>query len=802
MAAVAARVGSLGAPVKTLELPDGGATDSKGNGFAEIHIMARSGVLDHVKVLARVPGPGLVIADTTAKALHVHPGDSIRLQTTSIDGEPSKFVPVRVAGIYRALAYEPEEPYWANFVAKIYPANPDAPVPTPFAFVSRGGLLDLGAKLGTGGYQATDELPVDPRHLTLPGARALDRRVAALSTELTAGKTALARQTGCPCVVVSSLTAAITLADDNISAISPVVTLLSDIGIAIALAVAATAGAFGVRRRQTEAALMAARGEHVAVFSARTGLEALLPVIVGAIVGLALAVGATGLFAPAGTVDAATFRSGISRTALVALIALVLLAAAAGASFLRLLDTSGDSRRLLRYFPWELIAIGVGVYLFIDIRGGGGLAKSGASGTAHPTLVVFVFPLLLVAGVMGLVTRLWPVRAASRVPACPWPPDTALHRGTAPRGGARAPRRPDRGAGGLVRRVLLRRDGQRVAEAVDAREGLHRLRERRAGAGRRVRDRAAQLPVPDHLRELRQRRGRLRPGRRNLGRRAHGRPEDIGRGDPLAQRLGASAGREMRELASAPALPLPVIVSDTVPASLHAITIQGTRFPIRIIDRLHAFPGMTTNPLFITSTASLATAARKLHNVNPLLGVSRNYIWAKGPPATLVKALEAPGLDIAYVTSIDAFRKDPQILLATRTYSYVRTVALAAALIALAGPRPLPPGAAAVAADRLGARTPDGPHGRAARSSRSSWSWPRSCSPRQSSASASPPRSRHRSSSTSTYCPISCRRRSPSSPGMSPPCSAIALVAVAAIAAAVTSVLSRRTDVSEDLRVA
>ncbi len=71
--------------------------------------------------------------------------------------------------------------------------------------------------------------------------------------------------------------------------------------------------------------------------------------------------------------------------------------------------------------------------------------------------------------------------------------------------------------------------------------------------------------------------------------------------------------------------------------------------------------------------------------MNPLISVSRNYIWAKGPPATLVKALEDPRLDIAYVTSIDAFRKDPQILLATRTYSYVRTVALAAALIALAG---------------------------------------------------------------------------------------------------------------------
>jgi hypothetical protein len=436
VAKIAARVGSLGAPIKTLELADGAATDAQGNGFAEIAVMARTGVLDHVKVLARVPGVGLVIADTTAKALHVHPGGTIRMQTTSFNG-PSRTVPIRVAGIYHALAYVPEEPYWANFVAKIYPPNPDAPVPTPFAFASRGEFFDLQARLQAGGYQTTDELPVDPRHLTLAGARALDRRVAALGTELIAGKTALARQAGCPCVVVSSLTAAITLADDNISAISPVVTLLSDIGIAIALAVAATAGAFAVRRRQTEAALMAARGEHVAVFSARTGLEALLPVIVGAIVGLALAVAATGVFAPAGTVDAATFRSGAARTALVALIALVLLAVAAGASFLRLLDTSGDSRRLLRFFPWELIAIGIGVYLLIDIRGGGGLAKSGASGTEHPTLVVFVFPLLLVAGAMGIVARLCRVglrRGFGRARSLPTPLFTAVRRLAAARG--------------------------------------------------------------------------------------------------------------------------------------------------------------------------------------------------------------------------------------------------------------------------------------------------------------------------------------------------------------------------------
>ena len=689
VARIADRVGSLGAPIKTLELADGGATDAKGNGFAEIAIMARSGVLDHVKVLARVPGPGLVIADTTAKALHVRPGGSIRLQTTSLDGEPSRYVPVRVAGIYRALAYVPEEPYWANFVAKIYPANPDAPVPTPFAFATRGELFDLGAKLREGGFQATDELPVDPRNLTITGARALDTRVAALSTELTTGKTALAREVGCtqvtPCVVVSSLTAAITLADDNISAISPVVTLLSDIGIAIALAVAATAGAFAVRRRHTEAALMAARGEHVVVFSARTGLEALLPVIVGASIGLLLAIGATGLFAPAGTVDAATFRSGVARTALVALIALVLLAAAAGASFVRLLDTSSDSRRLLRYFPWELIAIGLGVYLFFDIRGGSGLAKSGVSGTEHPTLIVFVFPLLLVAGVMGIVARLFRAglrRGFRRARNLPTPLFTAVRRLAAAKGLLV----------GLTVVLAVSFAAFFYAETVNESLKQSTLEKAYIGFGSDAEGQVGQsavvprtFPFPTTFANYANGAAVYGPG--------EGTSADVLTVDPrtLAGAIhwrsswGPPPAVQMRELAAAPPLPLPVIVSDDVPSSLHSITVQGTRFPIRIIDRLHAFPGMTTNPLFVTSTASLATAARKLHNVNPLLGISRNYIWAKGPPDTLVKALEAPGLDIAYVTSIDSFRKDPQILLATRTYSYVRTVALAAALIALAG---------------------------------------------------------------------------------------------------------------------
>lgn len=684
VARIAARVGSLGRPVKTLELDDESASDAKGNGFAEIAVMSRTDVLGHVKVLARTSGPGLFIADTTANALHVRPGDLIRMQTSSFNA-PTRGVRVRVAGIYRALAYVPEQPYWANFVAKIYPATPDSAVPTPFAFASRAEFFNLQRKLKANGFSITHELPVSPRHLTISGARSLDARVGTLSKQLTAGRTTLAQQAGCPCTVVSSLAAAITLADDSISAISPVVTLLSDIGIAIALAVAASAGAFAVRRRQTEAALMAAHGEHVAVFSTRSGVEALLPVVIGGLAGFAVAIVATGLFAPAGTVDSSTLRSGAARTALVALIALCLLAAAAGASFLRLLDTSGDSRRLLRLVPWELAAVAVGVYLFFEIRNGGGLARSGASGTSHPTLVVFVFPLLLVAGVMGIVARLGRLglrRWFRRARALPTPLFLALRRVAAARGLLV----------GLTVVLAVSFAAFFYASTIDESLNQSTLEKAYIGFGSDAEGQVGQsatipasFPFPTTFADYVN-------GAATIGG-ADGSQADVLTVDPRTlpgaihwrSAWGPNPAGLMKRLEAASILPLPVIVSDGVPPSLHSLTIEGTRFPIRIIDRVHAFPGMTTNPLFVTSTASLNEAANKLKLPNPLIGISRNYVWAKGPPALLVKALQAPSLDISYVSSIDSFRKDPQILLATRTYSYVRTVALAAAVIALAG---------------------------------------------------------------------------------------------------------------------
>ena len=106
------------------------------------------------------------------------------------------------------------------------------------------------------------------------------------------------------CTVVSSLSAAVILANDNASAVTPAITLLSDLGSGIALSVAAAAGVFLVRRRRAEAALLYARGEHVVVFAGRSALEAALPTLLGGAAGFGLAYGLTNTFAPAGSISA------------------------------------------------------------------------------------------------------------------------------------------------------------------------------------------------------------------------------------------------------------------------------------------------------------------------------------------------------------------------------------------------------------------------------------------------------------------------------------------------------------------
>ncbi len=693
--AVADLVPSRGGPPVAVTTP---------TAYTTVRFFASAGALRHVHVLAQTSGPGVWIADLTAKGLHLKPGGHLdlagyRLQPGRVP-RPIKLT-LRVKGIYRALAFEPESPFWVNFYEDVYPQSLDSPPPPPFVLMSRARLFQLIREIGGSSFDEVYQLPVDPKGLTLQDARGLVPRFSLVGLSLHQARSSFAKTLGCrpqsregfpgfgtaaSCIGLSSLGPAVILADENVSAISPAITLLSDAGIGIALAVAAAAGIFLVRRRRAEAALLFARGEAAGTFAARTATGAFLPTVAGAAAGFGIALGLTGVFAPSGSTDNGTLESALAHAGIAVAVGLALLTLTASVAFLRLFDTGSRPLPWLRFLPWELPLLAIAFWLLHRVQSGGGLAGSGTSGTHHPTLAVFIFPLLLVAAAAGLaarlVRRLLRGRSGHRVRALPPALYLALRRLAAARGV-------------LVTLAVVSSVAFGAffyAETLAASLAKTTTEKAYIATGSDVSGQTlASTPLPRGfpypITELQYSNGDGALGS-SVGTQA-----DVMVVDPTSlQRVlhwssdwGPSPAAFLPELAGSASAPLPVIVTTDIPATTKVLWIQGVRVHVRILARVKVFPGMSEGvPLVITSFHALAAASAKAHQFD-LLGEPTTYVWVKGPPAAIARAFGGTSLHPYFVVSVDTYRNNSDFLLATRTLSYMRTVAIAAAILVLVG---------------------------------------------------------------------------------------------------------------------
>jgi putative ABC transport system permease protein len=89
-------------------------------------------------------------------------------------------------------------------------------------------------------------------------------------------------------------------------------------------------------------------------------------------------------------------------------------------------------------------------------------------------------------------------------------------------------------------------------------------------------------------------------------------------------------------------------------------------------------------PVVVADRSALLAAGRR-HGILDPLSDPPTYVWAKGPPAAVAKALEAPPVEAAFVSSIDAFRKQPDVIAATRAFSYMRLMAVASGVLVFLG---------------------------------------------------------------------------------------------------------------------
>jgi hypothetical protein len=658
-------------------------------GTVRVRLMSRTGVLGHTRRLAGAEGPGIWIADSVATQLGLHPGDQLRLMSQR--GLQPRTAKVRVDAVYQALWTQQESPYWINFTHDIYPQNLDATPPPAFAFADERQLIALYQRLGGGDIEYRWEFPVDERGITLPDARGLERRFAAIQRDLRQPRSALGRSLGCEpaaadglaCYFSSSLSAAVTLADQNIDAVSPPVTLLAIVGTIVAIGIVASAGLFLVARRRGEARLLFARGEPASSYMARTALEAALPTLLGGVAGFGLAVGLVRLFEPNGSLDSATFVDGVTASATRVAAGLAVMAAFAGFGFLSQFESGMGHARWLTRVPWELAVGGLAAYFWIRLHGGGLVEGSGGQ-IPHPSLAAYVFPLLLAGSVASIVARLF--RAALR---------RIGSRGTSVPGLYLAVRRL-RAARGLVAALLV---GCAVAlgaffyaralvASLDHGLAVKALVANGSDAQGRIRY-SDRLPTrfPFPLTKVSIDYSGAAVGSEigpEVGLMAID-PTTL----PLATEWDPSFGPPPETLArslSPSGTKLPVIVAGGS-ISGSSLSILGATIPIDVVASVRAFPGLTGHrPLVITSYAALDRAADRAGIAEPLDAPSAStLVWAKGPPQAAARALQDSKLRPYYIQTIEEFLHDPDIAAETRTFSFLGALGIGAGLFTVIG---------------------------------------------------------------------------------------------------------------------
>jgi putative ABC transport system permease protein len=403
-------------PVVDLTMP-GGRTPASGPVLGRM--FSGPDAVDHVTVLERSDIPGIWITDVMAEAMEINPGDRIEL---GVNGR-TRAMPV--AGVYRTLYTESRLGYWRPWFLDIVPNCPsyDCPVPPQPILMDPHRLIDVATDLHRPAASFAWQAPVrtDPP-LTLDEARGLAAFTARLKERMSAPDGQLGALFECcgtvfrqgSCVAFFCRHSNVTFTggaeqvihevDERITSIQGPMFVLTIAGLAIALAVVGAAAVFVMASRRVETGVLSARGWGGTAVGGKAVLEALIPCVIGAAVGLAVATVVVASFGPDGPVADSARVTSVVATGIAMGVALGLVGVVSAIAFLAGHEHRHHVVRWLAFVPWELLAFGAAWAMSSKL----GARTTNVTGEAiqRPAAAVFVFPLLLAFGAGVIAARL------------------------------------------------------------------------------------------------------------------------------------------------------------------------------------------------------------------------------------------------------------------------------------------------------------------------------------------------------------------------------------------------------------
>ncbi|HEY3212074.1 MAG TPA: FtsX-like permease family protein [Actinomycetota bacterium] len=638
---------------------------------------------DHVVILEGSARDGILVPDLISDALHITPGEEI------VIGSPDQgTATLPVGGIYRSLYKGGASGYWRpwNDALVLYCGN-CAPPPQP-VIVPKDRFADAARAIGLDHAAYAWQAPL-LRDLTLQEAEDAARIASRISQEID-DRTLLDRcfisffcSVRSGPVWESSMDDVVRDVHGRLVAIDGPARLLRIAGILVALVVVAGAGAFAMAARRVESSLLFARGARPRAVGGRSALEAVIPCVIGAALGLGLAfalvrwVGPRGALAASAS-DEAAWAAGAAGVVAVAAIAIV-----STVSFLRQSEHHRSRLRLVGAFPWELVLIGLSLLILQRLRSGGAVVVDRSLGTEAPSLLLFAFPLAFLAGFVALVARAmvlvlrW---ARGRSGGWGTPAYLAVHRLAAR---SRLTLLLIAAAGlclGLF--VQAQTMARSMRTTVDAKAGVY------VGSDVQARIDSVNatpetfpLPVTRVVRRLQA--GELRPGvpfdllaidTKTFASTAFWdpgfSPEPL---ETLLDRISEPSGDG-----------LPVLMASAPNAFPDSVTLDRQTLPIEIVGRATAFPGMTSlRPLVVVDARHLLDAVGDAPDPLTVAGAS-DELWIRGTPRAARAALAGLDYTPSLVLTADEVKDISYIAAVIDTFLVMNGLGVLAALLVVA----------------------------------------------------------------------------------------------------------------------
>lgn len=390
---------------------------SSDEGTSTVRLLARTDALANVTPVegdpGRDPGDGVWIADATAEALGLGPGDTVALSSGR------RRVELAVAGVYRFLPRDTPRAYWTPLEDFIYKTTSDDTFPAAFLIGEGDAFVDLMTSLNPS-TQTRWEIPLASNDIDPDAARVAVREFGNITAESLSGSAPLGKtlsELGGNAFdprTDTLLPGILGTAEQRLETSRAPASVLTVAARALGAGLMVAAGLSLVARRRSEMRALIARGSGPWALGARFAVEGLLPVAAGGVSGLVAGYLGVRFLGP----SAVPWSDAISLSgdaALASTAALALLGLSTGGAVAREERSFGDRSVVLRRLgiagAAAVVAVGALAY-----RSLGEVSLEGSKTLGGSVLVAPIGVIVAAALVAGAVLRavLGPAAAAAR----------------------------------------------------------------------------------------------------------------------------------------------------------------------------------------------------------------------------------------------------------------------------------------------------------------------------------------------------------------------------------------------------